>query len=74
MPTKKKASKRKSKWKWLRFRKNDHAHNLIVAAQRYIHGNKGSAVMLGGIGVMDRGPYCYSLVVDVTGKKPEKSA
>jgi hypothetical protein len=65
------ATKGKHKWRWLRFRKGDHAHNLIVAAQRYIHANKGTAVVLGGIGIMHQGEFRYSVVIGATGRPPK---
>jgi hypothetical protein len=58
------------KWKWLRYRKNDLGHNVMVAVQRWIHANKGTAVVLGGIGVMDMGEFRYGVVVQATGRKP----
>lgn len=36
----------------LRFRKHDHAHNLIAAAQRWLRANGGDAVLMGGIDIV----------------------
>ena len=74
-PRRKKISTKKKarKWLWLKFRKGDHSHNLLVAAQRWVHANGGTAVVLGGIGLMD-GPmkYRYNVVISATGTKPSK--
>ena len=48
-----KKRKHRQKWTWLRYRKNDHAHNLLVAAQKWIHANGGTAVLLGGVGILN---------------------
>lgn len=64
--------KRKAKWSWLRYRKGDHAHNLVCAAQHYIHENGGVAVVLGGIGLMDQGGGRYQLCVGALGRMPPK--
>jgi len=45
--------KRKPRWKVLRYRKNDPAHNLLVATQRWVHANGGQIVVIGGIGILD---------------------
>ena len=66
------AKKRKQKWRWLRYRKNDLAHNVQVAVQRWIHANKGTAVVLGGIGIMDEGGNRYQVCVGAMGRLPEK--
>lgn len=60
------------KWKWLRYRKRDHAHNLICAAQHYIHQNGGTAVVLGSIGLMDQGGGRYQLCIGALGEMPGK--
>lgn len=64
--------KRKARWSWLRYRKGDHAHNLVCAAQHYIHENGGTAVVLGGIGLMDQGGGRYQLCVGALGRMPPK--
>lgn len=64
--------KRKQKWMWLRYRKSDLAHNLQVAAQRWIHANGGTAVVLGRIGVMDEGGGRYQVCVGALGRLPVK--
>lgn len=67
-----KTRKKKRNWRWLRFRKKDHSHNLLVAAQRWIHANGGTAIVLGGIGLMDGSlKYSYNVVVSATGRKPQ---
>lgn len=68
----KKTKTRRSKWKWLRFRKGDHAHNLQCAAQHWIHANGGTAVVLGRIGVMDQGGCNYQVCIGATGILPIK--
>lgn len=74
-----KKPKRKQKWRWMRYRKGDHAHNLTCAAQRWIHANGGTAVVLGGIGILDEeNPFLegtkgrYQVCVSALGTKPEK--
>lgn len=64
----------KPKWRIMRFRKKDHVHNVLVAVTRWIRANKGTAVVIGGIGIAERPPlpYNYDVIVSVTGKKPEK--
>ena len=68
--------KRKRKWIWLRYRKGDVDHNLLVAAQRYIHAHKGTAVVIGHIKVIQMpgaNPNCYELAVGFLGLKPALS-
>jgi hypothetical protein len=67
-----KAKGRKRKWSWLRYRKGDHAHNLVCAAQHWIHENGGSAIVLGGIGLMDQGGGRYQVCIGALGKLPSK--
>jgi hypothetical protein len=63
------------KWTRLRYRKNDLGHNVLVSVQRWIHANGGSAVVLGGIGLLDMvGEFRYGVVVSATGKRPERKA
>lgn len=64
----------KRKWRTLRYRKNDPGHNVLVAVSRWIRANKGTAVVIGGIGIMDRGGFRYSVVIDAAGTKPSKQA
>jgi hypothetical protein len=71
--------KRRAKWEWLRYRKGDHAHNLLCAAQRWIHANGGTALVLGSIGVMDENnPFVpgskgkYQVCVGALGIKPKR--
>lgn len=62
----------KQKWRWLRYRKGDHAHNLVCAAQHWIHENGGTAVVLGSIGIMDQGGCKYQVCIGALGRKPVK--
>lgn len=69
---------RKQKWCWLRYRKHDLAHNVQVAMQRWIHANGGTAVVLGGIGLLDEeNPFVpgtkgkYQVCVGALGVKPK---
>lgn len=65
-------SKKKRKWTWLRYRKGDHAHNLVCAAQHWIHENDGTAVVLGKIGLLDQGNGRYQVCIGALGKMPQK--
>lgn len=69
--TAKKKKKRRG-WIWLRYRKKDHGHNLVCAAQHWIHEQGGTAVVIGRIGILDEGAGRYQVCVGVLGKKPEK--
>jgi hypothetical protein len=64
--------KRKSKWKWMRYRKGDHAHNLVCAAQHWIHENGGTAIVIGGIGLIDQGKAKYQVCIGALGRMPKK--
>lgn len=71
------AKKRKQKWSWLRYRKNDLPHNMQVAAQRWIHANHGTAVVMGGISIIERPdarPGQYYVAIGCLGKRPVKPA
>lgn len=68
------SERRKRKWTWLRYRKNDPSHNVLVAVQRWIAANNGTAVVLGGIGVRELAAFRYSIVVDAVGKPPRRKA
>ncbi len=65
--------RRKPKWTTLRFRKGDAAHNVMAAVQKWVRINKGTAVVMGGISVMEYGPYRYGVVVNILGQKPMKA-
>lgn len=74
-----KTKKRKQKWRWLRYRKGDHAHNLICAAQHWIHEHGGCAVVIGGIGILDEeNPFLeatkgkFQVCIGALGTKPTK--
>lgn len=70
--TRKAKKTRKSKFIRLRFRKGDPAHNLIAAAQHWIHANGGTAIVLGSIGIMDEGGGRYQVCLGALGKVPKK--
>ena len=55
-----------------RFRKNDHTHNMQVEVLRWVKANGGSAVVIGGVGLMQESPFNYFVCVKCTGVKPEK--
>ena len=67
------AKKRKQKWRWLRYRKGDHAHNLLCAAQHWAHENGGTMVVEGPIGIMDQGGGRYQICVGALGVLPQKT-
>ena len=69
-----KKTKRKRKWMWLRYRKGDHANNLVCAAQHWIHANGGTAIVIGSIGVMDQGGSRYQVCIGALGRLPQKKA
>jgi hypothetical protein len=57
----------------MRYRKGDLAHNLMCAAQHFIHANKGTAVVMGPIQVIEMPgarPGCYTIGVACLGQKP----
>jgi len=56
----------------LRFRKNDPAHNLMAATQHWILANGGTAVVLGGVGLMRESEYKYQVCIGALGRAPEK--
>ncbi len=67
------AKKRKRRWVVLRYRKRDLAHNVQVAAQRFIHARGGTAILLTGVQVisMPGDPdHKYHLAVGVVGRRP----
>jgi hypothetical protein len=64
--------RRTRKWVWLRYRKGDHAHNLVCAAQHWIHEQGGTAVVLGGIGLLDQGHGRYQVCIGALGIMPVK--
>ena len=45
---------------------------LLKAAANYIEKAGGKALVIGGIGFMERGKYRHSLVINFTGKRPVK--
>ena len=68
-----KPKKKKHKWSWLRYRKDDLAHNVQVAVQRWIHANDGTAVLMSGIQLVtfpDDGQFNYRVAIRCTGKIP----
>lgn len=56
----------------LRFRKNDPSHNLLAAAQHWIKANGGTAVVIGGIGLLSEGKFKYRVCIGAMGKMPIK--
>lgn len=67
--------KRKRKWNWLRYRKDDLAHNVQVAVQRWIHANGGTAVVMSGVQLVympDDREFAYRVAIQCTGRRPEK--
>lgn len=65
---------KRPKWRVMRFRKNDPAHNLQAAATHWIKAHGGNAIVIGGIEVQQwpgDGEFNYRVAVRVTGKKPE---
>jgi hypothetical protein len=73
---KKAKRKKKPAWRMMRFRikKEDPNHNLFAAAQRWIHANGGTSVVMGGVEVQDwsDGESRYKVALAVIGKRPEK--
>lgn len=65
-------AKKRKKRIVLRYRKNDHSHNLLVAANRWIKANGGNAVVLGGIGLETDGSFRYRVSIGAVGKPPVK--
>jgi hypothetical protein len=61
----------------MRYRKNDPAHNLLVAASRFIRAKGGSLLIIGPIEVQewpeDRAGM-FRLAVKCLGRKPNKEA
>jgi hypothetical protein len=70
------SSKRKPKWRWMKFRKNDPTHNLFVAAQRWIHAKGGTAVVMSGPEIQDWGEGLgkYRVALQIVGRAPKKEA
>jgi hypothetical protein len=67
--------KRKRKWTWLRYRKNDLAHNVQVAVQRWVHANGGTAVMMSGVQLVTfpgAPEFNYRVAIHCTGLQPVK--
>lgn len=64
----------KRKWSWMKYRKDDPAHNVMVAVQRWIHANKGTALVMSGVEVQDwgDGEGKYRVAVQILGVKPVK--
>lgn len=59
----------------LRFRKNDHAHNLLAAAQRWLRANGGDAIVIGGIEIITwpgDTESKFRIAVGVLGRRPKK--
>jgi hypothetical protein len=59
----------------MRFRKNDHAHNLLAAVERYIRANGGKVIVIGGIEIQkwpDDGEFKFKVAVGCSGRQPKK--
>ncbi len=72
-----KAKKRKPKWRWMRYRKDDLPHNIQVAVQRWVHANHGTAIVMGGVSLIqmpDARPGSYYVAIGCLGKRPEKAS
>lgn len=67
-----KRKKRKKGLITLRFRKDDPTHNLLAATQHWIKANGGSAIVIGGIGLLREGEFKYRVCVGAMGRCPEK--
>ncbi len=69
-------AKKRKRTPWcLRYRKNDPGHNMLVSTQRWIHANGGTALLLGGIDIVqlpEDNPLKYRVAVVAIGKKPSK--
>ena len=77
----KKPTKKKQKWRWMRYRKGDVSHNLMCAVQRWVHVNGGTSIVMGGIAIADRENQFvpgtkgkYEVRINVLGQKPRKKA
>lgn len=67
--------KRKRRWNWLRYRKDDLAHNVQVAVQRWVHANGGTAAIMSGVQLMyfpGEGEANYRIAIHCTGIRPVK--
>ena len=53
-------------------KKKTEIDRLLDAAARYIDKAGGKAVVIGGIGLMERGEFRHSLVINFTGRAPVK--
>lgn len=70
-----KKAKRKPRWRHMRFRKGDVAHNLLAATQHYVKAKGGTAVVLGGIYIFREPgdlPARYKIAVGCLGRPPIK--
>lgn len=66
-------AKKKRKWRWLRYRKDDLAHNVQVAVQRWVHANGGTAIMTSGVQIVTfpgEGEFNYRVAIRCTGARP----
>ncbi len=62
--------------RWLRYRKNDHGHNVLVAVQRYVEAHGGKLLVIGGIEVQDwhEGAFLFRVAVRCMGQVPKLEA
>lgn len=59
----------------LRFRKKDHAHNLLAAAQRWLRANGGDAIVIGGIDIITmpgEAESKFRIAVGCLGRRPKQ--
>lgn len=67
--------KKRKKWTWLRYRKNDLPHNVQVAVQRWVHGSGGTVTVMGGVSIIEMPgarPGQYYIAVACIGQRPLK--
>ena len=65
--------KKRRKYPLMRFRKNDPAHNLLVAAQHWLQANGGDALVIGGIGVLRQQKNRFYVTVNCVGTWPPRN-
>lgn len=70
----KKKTRKKPRYRVMRFRKNDPAHNLIAAAQRWLISKGCPPVIIGPIGLLPEGnPMKFHVTVGALGRMPTKT-
>lgn len=60
----------------MRWRKNDHTHNVLCAVNRWVRSHGGKLIIIGGIEVLDYGEGMgkFKVAIGCLGKKPTKKA